>query len=108
MKKIKKVVESVEREHVVEHTCDICGQDMMVDCSYDREKEIRVAAGMNRFGDFGPSDINVELRLAAGWPEGGTYVTFESDICEYCFLTVLKPFIESHRQLSIRRTEGDW
>lgn len=78
MKHMKLITRPAKSESVLDKTtCDICGQVFLT----------RSMSAVN--------EVIVEQRKGVSYPEGGSGVDIEFDICGGCFETVLVPFLQS-------------
>lgn len=81
MKKYETRTEEVERKYLVSHTCDLCGRKAGDDdwCSDSYER----------------SEVTISIEEGEYYPEGGSAVETEFDICPDCFKNKLIPWFES-------------
>jgi len=99
VKRYEKVTTTSEHDKLVEMKCDICGA----------EPHFR---GFDSWGaSFELKDVKVFVRVVSEigetYPEGGSSVTTEFDICPKCFAEKLVPFIEGFGGKATV-TERDW
>lgn len=78
----KEVVESSVR------TCDFCQKQMKV-------------------GMWEIDETTVSCRLGESYPEGGSSINLDIDMCSDCFQAKLIPWIKS-QGVEMRETESDW
>ena len=85
MRKYETVKEVVEKERVVERTCDLCGA---------KAKPLGWECGCYEVQD---ADVEVTIHRKKGeaYPEGGYGTTIIVDICPKCFDDKLIPFLRA-------------
>jgi len=77
---------------VVRVTCDICGYDGKDGDWKENTYDVR--------------ETQVSLRTGTSYPDGGSGVEYEVDLCPKCFAERLIPWLES-QGAAVRKTEWD-
>ena len=98
---ITETKEVVTKNHV-ETTCDMCGTTISKN-GYPVSKGHGLAGtSLDGYKNTNTYDIRVEANFGDNWPEGGSGIEFDLDICAGCFATKI---------LSLTEVEGkeyDW
>jgi hypothetical protein len=106
-----KEIQTKEVDKIAEIICDMCGKILHSDrdiSAPDMTEETEKLLGLRFYSNI-DSCVTVEIESVAGYGgEGGESVKLEADICGECFMTKLKPFIESFRGPVLRRTYSKW
>lgn len=97
MRKFEKKTETVEREVLVETTCDLCGA---VAKSGNWESSTYEVAEVE-------VEVTVHQKDGVSYPEGGNGTEYTADICPDCFKNKLIPWLES-QGCKAKRKDWDW
>lgn len=85
-------------ERIIEIKCDMCGGVSKSHQNYNYDW----------YGDrFDINYATIEYKTGSSYPEGGHSTTVLCDICPNCFITKVRPWIES-QGVTMREEECDW
>lgn len=95
MRKYEKVKETVERERLVETTCDLCG--------------VKAIKGDWDSSSYSVNEVEVEVKVrqndGSAYPDSGWGTELKVDICPKCFKETLIPFL---REKGAKIEEREW